>query len=253
MKVLIIEDELPAAEKIERYLKKYDGSIEILQMTASVESSVAWLKEHLDELDLIISDIQLTDGLSFGIFQQVKINVPVIFTTAYDEYAIDAFKLNSIDYLLKPVTFLDLSSALNKLKEVKKGYVDTSESVAKISDNLDKRQYKSRFMVKLGEHIHSIVSDDIALFFADGRTAYLVTRENRKFVVDYKLEELEDLLNPSEFFRPNRTFIIHINAIKDVLVYSNSRLKVTPNVDFDKEIIVSRERVGHFKEWFGGA
>ncbi|MEM9327290.1 MAG: LytTR family DNA-binding domain-containing protein [Bacteroidota bacterium] len=252
MKVLIIEDELPAAEKIERYLKKYDATIDILNITGSVQSSVDWLTEHKDSVDLIISDIQLTDGLSFGIFQQVPLNVPVVFTTAYDEYAIDAFKLNSIDYLLKPVTFLDLSNALNKLKTVKKGYGSTSDSVKKISQTADKRQYKNRFMVKLGEHIHSIIAEEIALFFADGRTAYLVTKENRKFVVDYKMEDLEGLLDPEVFFRPNRTFIMHINAIKDVLVYSNSRLKITPHLAFDKEIIVSRERVSLFKEWFGG-
>ncbi len=253
MKVLIIEDELPAAEKIERYIKKYDDSFEILNILGSVEASVSWLQEHKDRVDLIISDIQLTDGLSFGIFQQVQVNIPVIFTTAYDEYAIDAFKLNSIDYLLKPVTFLDLSNALNKLKELKRSFKTTSDTVNKITEDINKRKFKNRFMVKLGEHIHSVVVGDIALFYADGRTAYLVTKENRKFVVDYKLEQLEELLNPAEFFRPNRTFIIHIDAIKDVLVYSNSRLKVTPSIAFDKEIIVSRERVSQFKEWFGGA
>ncbi len=252
MNVLIIEDEIPAAEKIERYLLKYDSNIKILGKLQSVEETVAWLQENEQALDLIFSDIQLTDGLSFEIFQKHPVNIPVIFATAYDEYALDAFKLNSIDYLLKPVTFMDLSNAINKLKSVKEEFGDTSEKVKKVVQDAETRKYKGRFMVKLGEHIHSIPTEDASIFFAEGRTAYLVTNSGKKFIVDFKLEDLEQLLNPETFFRVNRTFILNIHAIKDVLVYSNSRLKITPKVDFDQEIIVSRERVADFKEWFGG-
>lgn len=252
MNVLIIEDEIPAAEKIERYLLKYDSNIKILGKLQSVEESVAWLQENEEQLDLIFSDIQLTDGLSFEIFQKHPVNIPVIFATAYDEYALDAFKLNSIDYLLKPVTFMDLSNAINKLKTVKEEFGDTSEKVKKAAIDAETRKYKARFMVKLGEHIHSIQTEDASLFFAEGRTAYLVTNAGKKFIVDFKLEDLESLLNPETFFRVNRSFILNIHAIKDVLVYSNSRLKITPKIEFDQEIIVSRERVGAFKDWFGG-
>ncbi|MDW3196844.1 MAG: LytTR family DNA-binding domain-containing protein [Cytophagales bacterium] len=252
MNVLIIEDEIPAAEKIERYLLKYDSNIKILGKLQSVEESVAWLQENDQSLDLIFSDIQLTDGLSFEIFQKHPVNIPVIFATAYDEYALDAFKLNSIDYLLKPVTFMDLSNAINKLKTVKEEFGDTSEKVKKVVQDAETRKYKARFMVKLGEHIHSIQTEDASIFFAEGRTAYLVTNASKKFIVDFKLEDLENLLNPETFFRVNRTFILNIHAIKDVLVYSNSRLKITPKIEFDQEIIVSRERVAAFKDWFGG-
>lgn len=252
MNVLIIEDEIPAAEKIERYLLKYDSNIKILGKLQSVEEAVAWLQENDQSLDLIFSDIQLTDGLSFEIFQKYPVNIPVIFATAYDEYALDAFKLNSIDYLLKPVTFMDLSNAINKLKTVKEEFGDTSEKVKKVVQDAETRKYKARFMVKLGEHIHSIQTEDASIFFAEGRTAYLVTNAGKKFIVDFKLEDLENLLNPETFFRVNRTFILNIHAIKDVLVYSNSRLKITPKVEFDQEIIVSRERVAAFKDWFGG-
>ena len=252
MNVLIIEDEIPAAEKIERYLLKYDSGIRILGKLQSVEESIQWLQNNQETVDLIFSDIQLTDGLSFEIFQKYPVNIPVIFATAYDEYALDAFKLNSIDYLLKPVTFMDLSNAINKLKTVKEEFGDTSEKVKKAAIDAETKKYKTRFMVKLGEHIHSIPTGDISIFFAEGRTAYLVTNAGKKFIVDFKLEDLENLLNPESFFRVNRSVIVGINAIQDVLVYSNSRLKITPKSAFDQEIIVSRERVASFKDWFGG-
>ncbi|MEQ8476755.1 LytTR family DNA-binding domain-containing protein [Fulvivirga sp.] len=255
MNVLIVEDEVPAAEKLERYLSKYDASIKVLEKLTSVADSVRWLKEHQDELDLIFMDIQLIDGKSFEIFEQVNIQKPIIFITAFDEYAIDAFKVNSIDYLLKPITFDDLSQALNKLEGLKKNFgsgakptIDLSHALAQ----LQQKTYKTRFMVKLGEHIRSIVADDIALFYAEGRDVYLVTNEKRKFIIDYKLEELDEILDPALFYRANRSFITNINAIKDVVVYSNSRLKISPVIDLDKEIIVAREKVNAFKEWFNG-
>ena len=256
MKVIIIEDEVPAAEKLERYLHKYDSSITISARFDSVANSVAWLKDHQDTIDLIFMDIQLIDGLSFQIFQQVQVRKPVIFTTAFNEFALDAFKVNSIDYLLKPITFTDLSAALKKLENLKQQLQWTDDKTTKVQQavsTLKSREYKNRFMVKLGEHIRSITTDQIAVFYADGRDVYLVTTQPRKFIIDYTLEALEDILNPSTFFRLNRTFILNINAIKDVLVYSNSRLKITLQQEFDKEIIVSREKVSEFKEWFDGA
>lgn len=251
MKVLIIEDEVPAAEKLERYISKYDNSIEIVGVLNSIEESVSFLNTHLAALDLIFMDIQLLDGLSFKIFDKVQVSKPVIFTTAFNEYAVDAFKVNSIAYLLKPITFTDLSSAMKKLDSMKEQF-SSEEQVNSMIEKLSKKKHKERFMVKIGEHIKSIKAIEVEVFFAEGRDAYLVTNEKRKFIIDYKMEELREMLNPKTFFRVNRTFIVNINAIKDVLMYSNSRLKITPMVDFDKEIIVSREKVTAFKEWFSG-
>ena len=164
MKVLIIEDEVLAAEKIERYLKKYDPSIEICQKTQSIEESLAWLKGHGDQLDLIFSDIQLPDGLSFEIFQQWTKPIPVIFTTAYDEYALDAFKVNGIDYLLKPVTFLDLSTAMKKLNNLERKDKE-SPGLGKVADEIETQSYKKRFLVKLGEHIQETLLVRLSFYF----------------------------------------------------------------------------------------
>jgi two-component system, LytTR family, response regulator len=256
MKVIIVEDEIPAAEKLERYLKKFDSTIEIVARFDSVQTTVKWLQSNQDSIDLIFMDIQLIDGLSFQIFQQVQVKKPVIFTTAFNEYALDAFKVNSIDYLLKPITFTDLSASLIKLESLRQQFQWNSEhdnKVQQVYSALKTKEYKNRFMVKLGEHIRSITSDTISLFYAEGRDVFLVTNQNRKFIIDYTLEALEDILDPKIFFRVNRTFVLNINSIKDVIVYSNSRLKIILVQEFDKEIIVSREKVNEFKEWFDGA
>ncbi len=258
MKVLIIEDEHPAAEKLERYLQRYDPNLEVVEKIQTVQGSVEWLKEHQQSVDLLFMDIQLIDGLSFEVFDQVKITKPVIFTTAFDQYAINAFKVNSIDYLLKPITFDDLTSSLKKFESLKENLADNESNAnlellgKALAQIQGKESYKSRFMVKLGEHIRSLTTDEISVFYAEGRNGFIRTTQGRKFVIDYKLEELEEILDPKIFFRVNRTYIVNINAIRDVIVYSNSRLKVLIDDDFDKEIIVSREKVSSFKEWFDG-
>jgi DNA-binding LytR/AlgR family response regulator len=255
MNVLIIEDEVPAAEKLERYLLKYDSATAIAARLNSVADAVAWLRNHQEQVDLIFMDIQLMDGLSFQIFQQVQVRKPVIFITAFNEFALDAFKVNSIDYLLKPITFTDLSNSLKKLESLREQLQWNDSKTRQLSDVFNStktKDYKTRFMVKLGDHIRSITTDQISLFYADGRDVYLVTTQNRKFIVDYTLETLEDLLDPAVFYRVNRTFILNIHAIKDVMMYSNSRLKISLTQEFDKEIIVSREKVNPFKEWFDG-
>lgn len=251
MKVVIIEDEHLAAEKLERYLLKYNPSVEVVSQPVSIEASVEWFQNN-ENYDVVFMDIQLTDGLSFEIFHQVKINKPVIFTTAFDEYAIDAFKVNSVDYILKPITFTDVSKAMNKMKSMQElfGINTAVESVEKM---IGKKKLKDRFLVRLGNHIHSIKSENIALFYAEGRTVYLVTNENKKFILDYKLEDLNEVLDTTSFYRVNRTFIVNINTIQDVIVYSNNRLKITPKIRVDKEIIVSREKVSIFKRWFEGS
>jgi two-component system, LytTR family, response regulator len=255
MKVIIIEDEVPAAEKLERYLLKYNPSIEILARLNAVKDAVDWLSANQDQIDLIFLDIQLIDGLSFQIFQQVQVRKPVIFITAFNEFALDAFKVNSIDYLLKPITFTDLSASLNKLEALREQLKWTdrkTEQLREVFSSPKTKDYKNRFMVKLGDHIRSITAGQITLFYAEGRDVYLITTQSRKFIVDYTLETLGDLLDPAVFYRVNRSFILNIHAIKDVMVYSNSRLKITLTQDFDKEIIVSREKVNDFKEWFDG-
>ncbi|WP_271767315.1 LytR/AlgR family response regulator transcription factor [Aquimarina algiphila] len=251
MKVVIIEDEPLAAEKLERYLLKYDSDILVMSKLVSIDEAVLWIKSHQEEVDLFFMDVQLTDGLSFEIFDKVQVNRPVIFTTAFDEFAIDAFKVNSIDYLLKPVLFTDLTKALRKLETLRSQF-STESNVNQIVKRMTDTVFKNRFLVRLGNHIHSVKSENISFFFAEGRDAYLVANTNKKYMIEYKLEELEKMLEPKLFFRVNRTFIVNINAIQDVLVYSNRRLKLTLNQNPDKEVIVSREKVADFKQWFEG-
>ncbi len=255
LNVLIIEDETPAVEKLERYLQKYSDGISVAGTCDSVATAVSWLKENQSKIDLIFMDIQLKDGLSFKIFHEVVVQKPVIFITAYNEYALDAFKVNSIDYLLKPVTFSDLSASLQKLENLRDQLVINDDKLGKLkalTGESTAKVYKNRFMVKVGDHIRSITTDQVIFFFADGRDVYLVTQQLRKFIIDFTLESLEEVLEPKNFFRMNRTYIVNIQFIQDVVMYSNSRLKITTQPAWDKEIIVSREKVNEFKEWFDG-
>ncbi|CAM1343701.1 LytR/AlgR family response regulator transcription factor [Tenacibaculum amylolyticum] len=250
MNIVIIEDEVLAVEKLERYLLKYDTSITIINKIDTISEAVTWFQEH-EDFDVVFMDIQLVDGLSFEIFNQVLIKKPIVFVTAFDEYAIDAFKVNSIDYILKPITFTDVSKAMLKLKSLKNLFTNT-EALSDVVQTLKKKKTKDRFLVKLGNHIHSIKTNEISLFYAEGRDVYLITNTGKKYMIDYKLETLIDILDSSSFFRVNRTFIMGIGGIQDVLVYSNSRLKITPKVSLEKEIIVSRDKVSTFKNWFEG-
>ena len=255
MRVVIIEDENPAIIKLENLLKKYDKEIEVVGKLTSVEQSVNWLTNPNNSADLFFMDIRLTDGLSFDIFEQVEITKPVIFITAYNEYAVKAFKVNSIDYLLKPLTYDDLHRSMEKIKSLRdnlpaKEHLHYNE-ISTLLQQIQKK-YKTRFLVKVGDHLKSIKTENILLFYAEGRTVYIITAKNNKYIIDYTLEELVKHLDPDIFFRSNRTFIVNINAIKDVLIYSNSRLRVLLNFNFDKEIIVSRDKVAKLKTWFEG-
>src|SRR5882762_344710 len=255
LKLLIIEDETPAAEKLERYLNKFDPAIDVIEKIGTVREAVRWLQTNQSGIDLIFMDIQLHDGSSFQIFQQVDVQKPVIFITAYDEFALEAFKVNSIDYLLKPISFTDLSHSLKKLESLRSQLQwdpSKTEQIVKTLTESTVKNFKTRFMVKLGDHIRSITADQISFFYADGRDVYLVTHLLRKFIIDYTLEGLEEVLDHKVFYRLNRSYIVNISAIQDVVVYSNSRLKIKLNVKWENEIIVSREKVGDFKEWFDG-
>ena len=256
MRVLIIEDEKPASEILVRLLQRYDANVHIEGIIESVQKSVEWLQNPLNNVDLIFMDIHLSDGLSFEIFNKVQVNIPVIFTTAYNEYAIQAFKVNSIDYLLKPINYDDLFHSLEKLESLRQNLSSASQrlKLEELNEALlsYRKTFKERFMVKLGERIKSVTTNKIVLFYAEGRNAFILTEKGNRYIIDYKLEELEEMLNPSEFFRISRSFIVNINKIQEVLVHSNSRLKIKPDIDFDREIIVSREKVAAFKNWFNG-
>jgi len=200
-------------------------------------------------------DVRLQDGLSFDIFKKVSLNKPIIFITAYNEYAIDAFKVNSIDYLLKPLAYTDLSTSLEKIKSLRDNLPsDEILPYAELASMLEhmQKKYKTRFLTRVGDHIKSIKTEHILLFYAEGRTVYIYTSKGNRYIIDFTLEELTKQLNPELFFRANRSFIVNINAIEDVLVYSSSRLSIKLTFVFDKEIIVSREKTALLKSWFEG-
>ncbi len=256
MKVLIIEDEKPAVDKLKNLLLQYDPEIEFPTEFGSVVQSIKWLKENQANIDLIFMDIQLTDGNSFDIFESVEINKPVIFVTAYNEYAIRAFKVNSIDYLLKPLKYEDLYRSMEKIKVLRENLPANKEKMqyeelSKVLLEMNKN-YKNRFLVKVGDHLRSVKAENISLFYAEGRTVFLITNKQNKYIIDFTLEELVKHLDPDMFFRPNRSFIVNINAISDVVVYSNSRLLIELHDKFEKEIIVSRDKVVQLKTWFEG-
>lgn len=252
MNTLIIEDEKPAARYLSRMLQKSD--VTVTAMLHSVEEAIHWFLEN-PHPELIFLDIQLSDGLSFEIFETVPIKSSVIFTTAYDEYALQAFKLNSIDYLLKPIDENELQKAVNKYRDLKSGFtksqpltLDYNEIKKLLTHPLD-RNYKQRFSVKIGPHIRLIPVDEIVCFYSENKGTYLHSSDNRSYLIDHTLEELDNELSPKDFFRVNRKFYIRINAIKDIVAYSNSRLKVSISGYNQEEIIVARERVKDFKNW----
>lgn len=251
MKVAILEDEPLAAEKLKRYLAKYDTTIEILNILESLETALPWIEEHNERVDLYFMDVQLTDGLSFELFSNTPINKPVIFTTAFDEFAIDAFKVNSIDYLLKPITFTDLSRSLKKLKSLEKQFSNPGHMGPAIA-KMAKKTFKDRFLVRIGNHLRSIMTENILAFYAEGRDVCLITPEGKEYPVEYTIESLRELVDPKEFFRVNRSYLVSLKAISDVVVYSNRRLKLSLRENAHRDIVVSREKVSDFKKWFEG-
>ena len=249
MNVLIIEDEKPAARRLSRMLD--DLGVQVNEMLHSVEESIAWFQEN-EHPDLIFLDIQLSDGLSFEIFEHVQISSAIIFTTAYDEYALKAFKLNSIDYLLKPIDEDELKAAVDKYKSQHAKQSDVQlnfDDIKKLLVNPIDRKYKKRYTIKVGQHLKIISSEDIECFYSENKATYLHTNTNRNYLIDGALEQVLTELDPENFFRVNRTFIVQINSIKDIVAYTNSRLKIILNSYSETEIIVSRERVKEFKNW----
>ena len=247
MKVLIIEDEQPAAHKLMRLLEEADKQIEVIDVLASIEQTINWLAVHPGP-ELIFMDIQLEDGISFEIFETCKIQTPVIFTTAYDEYTLKAFKVNSIDYLLKPIAPDDLKAALDKFNVLHRQQANYSRLESIISQLQPKT--KERFLIKIGEHYRSVQTLSIHCFFIMERNTFIQTDTGKTYPIDYSLDKIEQLVDPGQFFRINRNFIVNFSAIQDILIYSSGRLKIILNGWTEKEdILVSRERVTEFKEW----
>lgn len=249
MKVLIIEDEKLAADHLRSLVLKYNNSIEILGQLDTVKKSVNWFKNNAHP-QLAFFDIQLADGLSFEIFEQTEVNCPVIFTTAFNEYAIKAFKVNSVDYLLKPIDFDELKAAIEKFKRNHENNqtVQYQHLVSNMMEMLTDN-YKQRFVIKVGEHIKSIPVTNILYFYSMEKATFMHTADDHNFVIDYSLEQLENLLDPSRFFKINRKYLISLNAIQDIITYSNSRLKIELKHSNEMDAIVAREKVVKFKEW----
>jgi len=249
MNVIIIEDEKPSARRLQRMLKAVDLNAET--MLHSVEESIEWFQNN-EHPDLIFLDIQLSDGLSFEIFEAIDIKSAVIFTTAYDEYALQAFKLNSIDYLLKPIDNEDLKTAVEKYKgrlPQKQSVTLDFNDIKNLLVNPIEREYKKRFSVKVGQHLKLINIEDIECIYSENKGTYAFTTEGRNYLLDATLDELEADLEPDIFFRISRKFYVNINAIKDMVSYTNSRLQIKLNRFNEQDIIVARERVKDFKNW----
>lgn len=252
-RIVIIEDEPYAADHLEILIRQLQADAEILVKIPTVATAIQWLKTH-QQYDLVFTDIQLADGTCFEIFPEVEIKVPIIFTTAYDQYALKAFKVNSVDYLLKPIDKPALQAAFDKLDRLRQEAEPApSFSPAQLQQLLQSMQpeYKKRFAVKIGDHLKLVPTDEILYFLSQHKLTYLMTESGKKYPTQYTLQELEDLLDPQQFFRINRQMLLRDRAIEDVATISNSRLKV--KIPFSKTaVVVSRERCSEFKEWLDG-
>ena len=253
MKVLIIEDEELAVKKLQKALAGTDAGAQVVGTANSIKSSVEWLQQN-PAPDLILMDIELADGQSFEIFNLTEVKSPVIFTTSYDEYALKAFKVNSVDYLLKPVQKEELQAALNKFNKLRsngKPDINIESLVKELQQKLQHKEYRKRFLVKHAQKLVSIEVDDIAYFYSDGRLNFFKTTDNRKFVVDYTMDELEDMLDPEKYFRISRSFYVSIDSVDKIDDYFGNRLILGVKPVVDKEALVSREKVTEFKKWLG--
>lgn len=248
MNVLIIENEKHAATGLISLLKNIDTGINVMGVTESVESTINWFQSN-PHPDLLLMDIQLDDGLCFELFEAVKIEIPVIFTTAYDEFMLSAFKVNSVDYLLKPIEEMALRRAIEKFKSIHYNASVKSEVIKQLLNELNKG-FKNRFLIKVGEHYKSITDNEIACFYILERATFLRTSSDKDYVIDYSLDNLQKSLDPHKFFRINRNCIVNINEISDIINYSSSRLKIKlKSAKPIYDIIVSKDKVREFKKW----
>jgi two-component system response regulator LytT len=258
MKILIVEDEDLAVKKLQKTLAAIDDQATIVGVTDSIQSTIDWIQTH-PAPELILMDIELADGQSFEIFKRVEVTSPVIFTTSYDEHALKAFKVNSVDYLLKPVQKEELESALNKYKNTVNRLNSKQEQqefnieslVKELKSKLQPKEFRKRFLVKLAQKLVSIDVEEIAYFFSDGRLNFFKTFDNKKFVLDYTMDELEDMLDTDKYFRISRAFYISVESVDQIHEYFGNRLLINLKPAVDKEAIVSREKVSDFKKWMG--
>jgi len=251
-RALIIEDEKPAAEHLQRLIHQIDTKIKIDLVISSVDDAVTWFSNN-PMPDLIFLDVQLSDGLSFEIFDHIDITCPIIFTTAYEEYAIKAFKFNSIDYLLKPVSISDLKYAIDRFTSVSNNLRDSYiqalrykvDQVMKLLTN----KYKSRFVVNVGMHIKTIETGNINLFYSLEKSTFILESTGKTYDINYSLEQVEKLVDPAQFFRISRKHIVNIDTIDDIISYTSSRLKLKISNSRDDDILVSRSRLAEFRRW----
>ncbi|HTL08883.1 MAG TPA: LytTR family DNA-binding domain-containing protein [Chitinophagaceae bacterium] len=250
MKVLIIEDEKPAAEKLQKALLQANKDLEVLAVAGSTQSAIRWLQQN-NMPDIIFMDIQLTDGLSFAILDQVRVSCPVIFTTAFDEYWQEAFEYNGIDYLLKPIKQEKLEAALQKFQHLKEFFTSNYQQLQQWRQEEQLQRYKKRFLVKRGMDYISVKTEEIAYFYAAHKLVCMVDSKGQKCILDKSLAELEKETDPAHFYRLNRKFLVSIQAIKKIKTYPKSKLLVELVPAVNEEIIVSQENVSAFKEWMG--
>ena len=253
MKILIVEDEELAVKKLQKNLLSVSDSAEVVGVTDSIKTTVEWLQEN-PHPDLILMDIELADGQSFEIFNLTEVRSPVIFTTSYDEFALKAFKVNSLDYLLKPVQKEELQAALNKYQKLKvssEGNLNVDNLVKELQQKLKPKSFRKRFLVKHAQKLISVEISDIAYFYSDGRLNFFKTNDNKKFVVDYTMDELEEMLDPEIYFRISRSFYVSIDSVEKIDDYFGNRLILGLKPAVDKEALVSREKVTEFKNWLG--
>ncbi|WNJ17244.1 LytTR family DNA-binding domain-containing protein [Pontibacter sp. G13] len=251
LRILIVEDEHLAARRLERLIREIDSQVEICETLDTVQGTVAWLQEH--EVDLIFLDIHLADGNSFSIFEKIDVSTPIIFVTAYDQYAVRAFKVNSVDYLLKPIEQEDLAQAIDKFKQ--NHTAPAPFDISALMQAMQSQQtaaapvFQKRFMVTSGDKIKSIPIEEVAYFFGQQKYVFLVTKDNRRHIVDFTLGKLEELLDPEQFYRINRQFIIGYKSISNMFAYSKSRVKIELDPVSEIDAIVSIEKSKHFKNW----
>ena len=250
MKILIIEDEEPASERLAEIIREIEPDATITNQIVSVKSALKWFGENAMP-DLLIMDINLADGSSFEIFKSINITAPVIFTTAFDQYAIDAFKVNSIDYILKPVKKEELKAAFDKFKQLKNyPAADINLLISQLKGN--KKEYQKRIIIRYGDNIKMIEVKDVAYFYTEDKINFLCTFSNMRYPIDFNLDEVEHLIDLRDFFRINRQFIVNINSIEKMLAWSKSRVKLILKPAMVMETIVSTERSPLFKEWLTG-
>jgi len=250
MNVLIIEDEVQAAQRMEKLVNELLPGATVVARIDTVKKAVQWFTNNPAPA-LTLMDVQLADGISFEIFEQCEVRSPVIFTTAYDEYALKAFKVNSVDYILKPVDKDELRVALEKFKNMNRSEPETKALLDNLGEAMRMltRKYKTRFVIKVGEHLRTIEVENILFFYSQDKTTFCCTTDNRNVILDFTLEQIEEMVNPEKFFRINRKFLVSAASISDIIQYTNSRLKLVLRHSTDTDIIVARERVQEFKDW----